>query len=258
MQTSHGNQTMTQTLCAALLATFLAVLSPILVADPLPGFPTRGDLTYDLMKGEDTARIGKAEHRWLYLNGRYQMELAVQTTGLLDLIYHFEYTQKSSGRQGPDGLIPDDFAVLQTRRQDQTVRFDWPAGKVHVTRKGKTEDYPITPGTQDVLSIWHWVMQVKGSGKPMPAQFSVVTNRRVYTVAATDKGPAKAKIRGGTRDAHHIQLRATNGKLALDLWLDPAHWWLPLRILMVDDKGLVIDQQITPESLATLTAPAQK
>ena len=49
-------------------------------------------------------------------------------------------------------------------------------------------------------------------------------------------------------------MRATNGKLTLDMWLDETLWWMPLRILMVDDKGLTIDQQITPESLTWLEA----
>ena len=232
-------------LCAALMLFGMPTL-----AAPLAGFPAQGRLEYDLMHGEDRGRIGRAEHGWQYADGRYQMALAVQTVGLLDVIYHFEYTQQSRGAQGADGLIPEDFAVLQTRKQDQRAHFDWAHNEVQITRKMRTESHPIEPGTQDVLSIWHWVMQVKGSGKPMPELLNVVTNRRVYSVAVEDKGASKAKIRGGERAAHRVTMRATNGKLTLDLWLDETLWWMPLRILMVDDKGLTLDQQITPESLA--------
>lgn len=238
----------------ALLCAALMVFCMPAQAAPPPGFPAQGRLEYDLMHGEDRGRIGRAEHGWQYADGRYQMALAVQTVGVLDVIYHFKYTQQSRGAQGADGLIPEDFAVLQTRKQDQRAHFDWAHNEVQITRKMRTESHPIEPGTQDVLSIWHWVMQVKGSGKPMPELLNVVTNRRVYSVAVEDKGANKAKIRGGERAAHRVTMRATNGKLTLDLWLDETLWWMPLRILMVDDKGLTLDQQITPESLTWLEA----
>ena len=241
---------MTNRLCAALCVAWIALFSPLCAqAALLAGFPQQGRLEYDLMHGEDRGRIGRAEHAWQYADGRYQMALAVQTAGLLDAIYHFEYTQQSSGVQGADGLVPEEFAVLQTRRQDQRAHFDWAHNEVQITRKQRTTAYPIEAGTQDVLSIWHWVMQVKGGGKPMPTQMNVVTNRRVYTVAVEDKGKTRASIRGSERAAHLVTMRATNGKLTLDMWLDETLWWMPLRILMVDDKGLTIDQQITPESL---------
>ena len=233
----------------ALLCAVLMVFCMPTLAAPLAGFPAQGRLEYDLMHGENRGRIGRAEHAWQYADGRYQMSLAVQTVGLLDAIYHFEYTQQSSGRQGADGLIPEDFAVLQTRKQDQRAHFDWAHNEVQITRKQRTTAYPVEAGTQDVLSIWHWVMQVKGGGKPMPTQMNVVTNRRVYSVVVEDKGATKASILGSERAAHLVTMRATNGKLTLDMWLDETLWWMPLRILMVDDKGLTIDQQITPESL---------
>lgn len=237
---------------------FVSLFACLLAAAPLSvqaatpaGFPASGELRYDVMHGENGMRLGEAVHRWRYEDGRYSLRLALQTAGWIDMIYHFSYTQSSEGIRSEKGLQPLRFMVEQSGKKKQQAVFDPKAGSVAVTRKGKTEQYSLRGGGQDVLSVWHLVAQ--HANAPLPEKIDVATNRRVYPVSIRELGEEGVRLSDRRQQARRVQMKADNGKLKLDLWLAEALCWLPVRILIEDDKGTVFDQKLSAVDLA---APA--
>lgn len=204
-------------------------------------WPGGGRLVFDVMRGEDGLKLGEARHRWHHDGERYDMSLELETTGLAGLLYSFQYVQESRGLIVNDMLQPERFDVTQSGRKPEQANFDWKAAKVRVVRKGKETVTALRPGDQDVLSVWHLV--ALADGRALPPELLLVTNRRATPTSINEVGGESVRVPAGNFDTRRIRARANTGKLTIDLWVSPGHHGVPVRILLVDDKGQVLDLQ---------------
>lgn len=204
-------------------------------------WPTGGRLVFDVMRGEDGLKLGEARHRWQHDGARYEMTLALETTGLAGLLYSFQYVQESRGHIVDDMLQPERFDVTQSGRKPEQADFDWNARTVKVVRKGQETVSVLKPGDQDVLSVWHLV--ALAADRALPAELLLVTNRRATPTAISEIGAESLRVPAGSFETRRIRARASTGKLTIDLWVSQQHHGVPVRILLVDDKGQVLDLQ---------------
>lgn len=222
----------------------LAMISGRVLAETNPAahaWPVGGRLVFDVMRGEDGLKLGEARHRWQHDGVRYEMSLALETTGLAGLLYSFKYVQESRGQIVNDTLQPDRFDVTQSGRKPEQANFDWKAGTVRVVRKGKETVSELGPGDQDVLSVWHLV--ALAGGRALPSELMLVTNRRATPTAISEVGKESVQVPAGHFETRRIRARANTGKLTIDLWVSPQHHGVPVRLVLVDDKGQVLDLQ---------------
>lgn len=203
-------------------------------------WPDSGELVFDVMRGANGIKLGEARHAWSHDAGRYTMTLALETTGLAGMIYDFRYTQHSEGRVTSGGLQPERFDVTQSGRKPERAEFDWAARKVRVERKGQATYHALQSGDQDVLSVWHLFALAPDS---VPERLLLVTNRRATPSTITALGQEPVAVPAGRFDARRFRVRADTGKLTIDLWLADAQATVPVRLLMTDDKGQVLDLQ---------------
>lgn len=204
-------------------------------------WPSAGRLAFDVMRGEDGLKLGEALHRWQHDDARYEMTLALETTGLAGLLYSFQYVQESKGAIVDGMLQPERFDVAQSGRKPEQADFDWKARTVRVVRKGKETITTIGLGDQDVLSVWH--LAALAAGRTLPAELLLVTNRRATSTTISEIGTESVRVPAGSFETRRIRARANTGKLTIDLWVSPQHHGVPVRILLVDDKGQVLDLQ---------------
>lgn len=204
-------------------------------------WPASGRLVFDVMRGKDGLKLGEARHRWQQDGTRYEMSLALETTGLAAMLYSFQYVQTSRGRIVDGVLQPERFEVTQSGRQPEQADFDWQVGTVRVVRKGKETVSAIRPGDQDVLSVWHLAALL--ADRALPAELLLVTNRRATSTAISAVGQETVQVPAGRFETRRIRARASTGKLNIDLWVSPQHHGVPVRLLLVDDKGQTLDLQ---------------
>lgn len=204
-------------------------------------WPVGGRLVFDVMRGEDGLKLGEARHRWQHDGARYDMTLELETTGLAGILYSFQYVQESRGLIVDDMLQPERFDVTQSGRKPEQADFDWNARTVKVVRKGQETVSTLKPGDQDVLSVWHLV--ALAAGRALPAELLLVTNRRATPTSISEIGTESVRVPAGSFETRRIRARASTGKLTIDLWVSQQHHGLPVRILLVDDKGQVLDLQ---------------
>ncbi len=204
-------------------------------------WPASGRIVFEVLRGENGLKLGEAQHVWEHDGRRYTMETVLETTGLAGMLYDFRYVQRSEGLVSNDGLRPTRFGVEQAGKEPEAARFDWKEGKVTIERRGRASDHPISSPDQDVLSVWHLVGVRKG--RPPPAELTVVTGRTAAPATFAVLGDETITIPAGRIDALKVRVKARSGKLTIDLWLSKAHSLLPVRILMTDHKGEVLDQR---------------
>lgn len=205
------------------------------------GWPESGQIRYDVLHGDGGIKLGEAEHRWQHDGRRYQMQTELATTGLAGMLYSFRYVQHSEGLVQDGMLRPELFRVMQQGREPEVAKLDWSALEATIERRGRVRTYPIAPNDQDVLSVWHLFGLLQDHA--IPQQLSVVTNRRVSPVAITLLGAERVRLPVGELATQRVRVAALSGKLTIELWLSEVHGRVPVRILMTDDKGEVLDQR---------------
>jgi len=204
-------------------------------------WPGEGRIVYRVLHGRNGVQLGEARHHWSHDGARYRMETVVETTGVAAMLYSFHYTQRSEGRVLARGLQPERFTVERVGRTPELAEFDWRAQRVDIHRKGRLRSAELRPGDQDVLSLWHQI-GVAGGG-PQARELTVVSGKVAAPSALEVVGRETLRLPLGALDTVRLKARAKDGSLMLDIWLAEKQHLLPVRVVMTDDKGEVLDQQ---------------
>ncbi len=216
------------------------ILNPV-SAPASRNWPATGRVVYEVLRGENGLKLGEARHSWSQDGKRYSMETVVETTGLAAALYSFHYVQRSEGKVAAGDLQPERFSVKQRGKADELAVFEWKGQKVVLHRKGKTKSASIRAGDQDVLSLWHQAAQYGSEGAPV--EMTVVSNKVAAPSSLTVVGLETIRLPMGVVETLRLKAEAKDGSLKLDIWLAEKWQRLPVRIVMTDAKGEVLDQQ---------------
>lgn len=207
-----------------------------------PQWPANGEIVFDVLHGDDGMKLGVGTHRWSQDGRAYEMSTRLETTGLANVLFDFEYVQTVEGAVRADGLQPRRFVVEQKGRETEQASFDWQTGSVLIERrKNRKRTASVTAGDLDVLSVWH-LGSVHGAAA-LPEALTLVSNRSADAATLQVMGMEEIALPAGRFKTQHVRLADEEGRLAIDLWLSQQHAWLPVRILMKDHKGQVLDQR---------------
>ncbi|MCB1956161.1 MAG: DUF3108 domain-containing protein [Rhodocyclaceae bacterium] len=204
-------------------------------------WPAAGTIEYEVLYGKMGFRIGSAVHRWSRDGDAYRMESEARASGLLAAIGSLSYTQRSEGEVTRWGLRPDAFEVERGGRRREWSDFDWERGEVDLYRDGKVKQAAIHPGDQDVLTLWHQI----ALAEPWAGEITltVVTGKSAAPSRLEYLPDEAVDVPAGRFESRHLRAAALDGSLTLEVWLAKDKALLPVRILMVDRKGEILDQR---------------
>lgn len=201
-------------------------------------------LEFEVYRG-DSLRIGETRYHWVHDGMRYRMDTVTETTGLAGLLKPLRIEQYSEGDVGSEGLQPRRFVQdsKQAKPPDEQVDFDWTASQVMLRSGSKTATHALTPGSQDMASLWLEIIWRAQRGGEF--DFNVATGRR-YTPRwfVPDDAPTGLDTALGRLLVKRLQVRAQPGDNQIEVWLAPDLRWLPVRIRFTDRKGDVYDQRV--------------
>jgi hypothetical protein len=221
--------------------------APALAPVPAPRQPAQhpirhAAIVYDLRYGENPLRVGSVRHTFDVEGDTYRAETVAEATGVFAWLYGGRYVQRSRGRVGPDGLIPDEYFVMRGKPdRAETARFDWTQKKVSFTRRNETETKPIQPGVQDPLSMLHQLYFYQPL--PQTAFLDIATSRKVNTYTYEVIGEELLETPIGIVATVHLR-RDDEDSDRLELWLDPRRGYLPMKLYFVDRKGTIFEQVV--------------
>ena len=176
-------------------------------------------------------------------NGRYTLESLTDGIGVYALFG--KRRLYSEGEVTADGLRPNRFEQQQGDDAKRAVKaeFDWAASTLTMIAKGKTKQEKLIPGTQDLASFAYQFMFVPPKAELV--EMPVTTGKKLrlyqYDVAARD---AEVESPAGKFKTLHLINRKESGD-DKQLWLSVDRHYIPVRILMQDDKGARIEQVLT-------------
>jgi hypothetical protein len=225
--------------CIALMVALSGMFPGVSRADnKVSPWPEKGEVDYRASYGEGGPVIGQGRYSWEHDGKKYQMRLALETTGVAAALYKLDYVQLSRGDIGKDGLRPQQFDVTHKGKTPTMALFDWKGARVSI-RRGEKERHnlELTPGDQDILSIWRQI----GHVSKLPDNLLIVANTNARRAQLTRLGDVELKVPAGRFTTRRFSSRSDDGKLKLDLWLAESHHLVPVRIILTDDKtGTVV------------------
>lgn len=207
-------------------------------ASPAPSMT----LSYDLQgKAKGLSYSADAELRWHNDGARYTARMEISAFLLGNRV------QTSEGQVGPGGLLPERFGDKR-RSSEKAAHFD-PAGR-RIRFSNNAPDATWLPGAQDRLSLFLQLgallqarpeayppgstieLQVAGTGSADIWRFEVGQVESLSLPAGT---VSALRLVRSPRQEHDI---------TVEIWLAPAHRFLPARIRITDADGSQADQQL--------------
>ncbi|WP_161493222.1 DUF3108 domain-containing protein [Zoogloea sp. LCSB751] len=207
------------------------------------GWARSGRVQYNVIRGERNFIIGRTTHAWTHDKDHYSMETVVETAGLIGLLRPFKMIQRSEGRIGPNGLLPDAFTVERDGQLKEKADFDWAAGKVVLTAGERRREFALAEGDQDVLTLMHdLALRPEGFTR---AELLVVTGKSAVRSVIENLGLEELDVPAGKVSAYHLGSTGHRGELKIDIWLARDYANLPIRLKITDKNGDVLDQVAT-------------
>lgn len=206
--------------------------------------PIRGLMRFDVTRGQQKLQLGRATHSWVREGNAYILSSVTETTGLAAVFKKFKLTQISTGNIGAQGLVPGRF--MSRRDDDPTpvtqVDFDYPQGKVIQVLEGRQAEYPLVPGSQDLLSlIYQWVLLAPQD----QTTIRVATGKSYNDYKLRLYGDEEVETKVGTLHTRHYGTLAPPGERSTEVWLALDYDLLPVRIRFNEKDGEIWEMTVT-------------
>lgn len=208
--------------------------------------PARVELSYDMLK--DGGKVAEINRTLQHDASGYELTESWQPLGFYRLMGSAK--RISRGIAGPQGLQPIDFTDERTGRPTARAHFDWSAKKLTMQYKDPPQTVPLPPHPQDRLSFLLAFVFAPPGAQPIP--FDVADggsiSHYVFEVAARERVATPA----GEFDTVKVVRRkdGPEDRRSTEIWLAPAKWYLPVRIVATEKDGSRIEQVV-----ARITAP---
>lgn len=153
----------------------------------------------------------------------------------------------SEGAVAATGFAPLKMTEKRRGRAMTATHFDWQHNKISFSASQAT--YPLTPGAQDKASV---PLQLSAIARGDPKQLSgdidilVGEDRDASVFRFVVLGQEEIETRMGRLQTWHLSRPPKPGsyKSRLDIWLSPAHGWMPVQIRNTEASGAVTTQTV--------------
>jgi hypothetical protein len=208
------------------------------------GTPQTVTASYEvLMNG---GRVATMNETFEAKDGEYRIVSESHAVGLLRLFAGESLRVTSRGRLTGAGLAPLYFEGKRGDDDPRQVRaeFDWEQKQITVTRKGRTQILPLPPRTQDQLSIMYQFMFL-APDRPQVLQLTRTTGRKIEQHRYTVRTGVEIETPLGRLVTVHLVRQQPPDEDGVELWLAPRYHYLPVKLLILDDKGARYEQVMT-------------
>jgi hypothetical protein len=227
-----------------ILSFILCFMTAPAVAEP-HALPKLIQASYAVTKnGQPFANV---HERYVVSGNRYKVESVTKGVGIYALFG--ERVLTSQGDVTSDGLKPTQFELQQGNNPKRALfaDFDWAKNNLQMTVKGVPKDEALAAGTQDLASYAYQFMFLPSpladaitvtltTGKKLN-QYPYKINAEQVTVEAAGKQYKTLHLVPSNQPKEQTETK--------ELWLAAEDFYVPVRILMVEDNGGKIEQTLT-------------
>lgn len=207
--------------------------------------PPTAELTYDVVRtdADGTRWSGQALLSWKRNEHAYQMRFEAGIKIVFARVNLAVLT--SEGQLGSTGLAPVKMTEKRRGRSLTATHFDWPGNKL--TFSASQANVALQPGAQDKATVPLQLTAIaRGDQSQLSGDIDIFVGEErwgaVYTFNVV--GAEEIDTPLGRLQAVRITRPPKPGsyKSRLDIWLSPAHGWLPVQIRSSEANGAVTTQ----------------
>lgn len=175
--------------------------------------------------------------------GRYRIESVTKGVGIYALLG--ERRMLSEGTVTAAGLRPLHFESHQgdSAKRALFADFDWASNVLNMKVKGKPVSTALQPGAQDLGSMVYQFMFVQPQGDLFKLPVTTGKKLKLYEYRVTGRD-IPLEVPAGRYRTIHLQ-EARTDEDSKELWLGVESYFLPVKLEMRDEKGVVIEQILT-------------
>jgi Protein of unknown function (DUF3108) len=197
--------------------------------------PAHVEIDYDVLY--NGGPLAEAKHVLEHDGSTYSLSETWEGSGLLSLLGEVHRT--SRGRVTADGLQPLEYVDVRPHRNKAIARFSWEEKTLTQQFRDGPQPQPLPAHAQDRLSfLFAPAFHAPGA---RPLEFNVADGKGISHYQFDVIGRERLSVPAGEFDALRLD-QADDGGRSTQLWLDAAHSYLPLRVLVVQKDGTRIDQ----------------
>lgn len=205
--------------------------------------PKRIIANYEVTKNGQP--FAKVREQFVVTESTYKVESITKGIGVYALFG--ERVLTSVGEVTAQGLKPTRFELHQGDNEKKWLLadFDWAKQNLTMTVKGKLKEAVLAQGTQDLAS---YAYQFMFSPAPLKdaVTVSLTTGKKLNQYQYKIRPEAEMVEGAGVqyKTLHLIQPEQDKPETK-ELWLAAEHYYVPVRILMIDDNGQKLEQTLT-------------
>lgn len=205
--------------------------------------PKQITATYEVTKNGDL--FAHVTEQFVVTKNTYTVESITKGVGVYALLGERKLT--STGEITAKGLKPNHFELHQGNQKKKSLfaDFDWAKQSLVMTIKDQQETVPLKPGTQDLASYAYQFMFMRTALKntiTVPLTTGKKLKQYDYKVSPELK----------TIDCNGVQYKTLyltptehSGLETKELWLATQYYYVPARILLIDNDGQKLEQTLT-------------
>lgn len=219
--------------------------APAEPARPAHPLPRHAQLTFIAYKGVGFS-IGEARHRLdIDENGRYTLQVGMNTTGIASLFKTFEMNQQSIGTVDARGLHPEQFSEVRITakgRQTLSAAFGWQDRQLTFSSGNAV---PLPEQAQDMLSFLYQFSQLPLDQAELSVHVSNGKKLESYRVEIGAEEQIDTRL--GKLRALPIRKLHAPGEEGLEIWLGLEYRLLPVQVRQIDRNGEIAGQMVVSE-----------
>lgn len=201
-----------------------------------PRQSANGSIRFAIYRGTQGLEIGRAEHRWAFVDGTYHLTAITETTGLAALFKPVRVELESRGRLATFGLQPEQFTTRRNGGEtNENASFDWSRHQVILARDGSHA--PIREGAQDLLSFHYQLGYLAALDQGV--SIGVATGKKFERYNFAALGEEQLETPAGRFRTLHLRVQTES---TTELWLATEREMLPVKIRYTDRKGDSFEQ----------------
>ena len=188
--------------------------------------------------------IGTVEERFTRDGDTYKIVSETHTAGALKWFLDDQVTLSSEGKIGSAGLEPSRYALQ--RRNDPTrnvsATFEYAKKKIISYHHNKTESFALPLGTLDRISaIYQFVIVAPVAPE---VTFWMSQGKEAEQYHYRKQGEPVIKVGDITYSTVHYVRETKQGRSQVQLWLAKNQYYMPVRIIFEDSRGMSLEQTL--------------
>lgn len=192
-------------------------------------------------------KLANVTESFTYKDNAYQVTSITKAVGMLARFKPETVTIMSQGTITQQGLKPSSYSLnrLVDTHKNASANFNWDKSILtHNDYKG-VNDYPLTQGTQDRLSVlYHLPLLVKSSKTDTKFDITDGNNLENYRFTLAPE-TQKISIPMGEFATRYISSTVLEGQIRYEIWMAIDRDYFPIKVIVTDSSGGKLTQVLT-------------